>query len=67
MDALIEIMEQHVIEKDELFSSENHSDNPHTWQRLADTSTTEEARLKRQKRIHHQMAGSPPERMFQNS
>ena len=66
-DALIEILEQHVIEKDELFSSENHSGTPYTWRRSADTSTTEEARLKRQKRIHQQMIGSPPERMFQNS
>ena len=51
-DALIQILEQHVIEKDELFSSENHYGTPYTWQRSADTSTTEEARLKRQKRIH---------------
>ena len=66
-EALIEILEQHVIEKDELFSSENHSGNPYNWQRSADTLTTKEARLKRQKRIHQQMVGSPPERMFQNS
>ena len=66
-DTLIEILEQHVIEKDELFSSEIHSGTPYAWRRSADTSTTEGARLKRQKRIHQQMVGSPPERMFQNS
>ena len=66
-DTLIEIVEQHVIEKDELFSSENHSGTPYTWQRSADTSTTEEARLKRQKRIHQQMVGPPSEKIFKNS
>ena len=65
-DALIEILEQHVIEKDELFSSENHFGTPYTWRRSADTSTIKEARMKRQKRIHQQMVASL-ETMFQNS
>ena len=65
-DALIGILERHVIEKDELLSSEYHSGTPYTWRRVVDPPTNEETRSKKQKRSHQQMIGSPSERIPQN-